>query len=126
MPDRGRRALLLAISVGVVSSAVVGLLLVPVPRPFAFRGTLVTGFAGSCPGLETADGASVAYSWVAPVSVQFSVVSCATNALVSLSVGVHGSGSFVSTGGVYRFGTDCPSGPCVAANVSGTISEPIL
>ncbi len=101
-----------------------GLVLVPVPQPFIMLNTAVYDLE-PCGGIYTEAGTVVSVQWSAPSNTTLLILSCSSDWYTSQS-GTSGSGSFVSSGGLYEFGASCPSGPCVLANVQGRYIGPIL
>jgi hypothetical protein len=126
MLSRKRRRLIAGISVGVAASAFLVLTLVPVPQLFVMHGAALYDLEPTCAGIDTAQGTSVSFHWSAPSLIIFLVVSCSANQIAYQGNGTSGLGTFVSVGGVYEFGASCPEGPCVAADVYGIFTGPIL
>ncbi len=125
--SRKRATWVVLLSVGIAAAALLALMLVPVPQQFSLRGAAIYDLQLSCPGVDTARGATVSFHWSAASSTNFFVVSCSLNQVVYTGNGSQGSGSFVSAGGVYEFGSGCPGpGPCYPADVSGRYTEPLL
>jgi hypothetical protein len=124
-----RRRLLAVIAVCVAFAVSVLLLFVlPVQQHFSFTNAAIYDPNTTCsPGVATTRGTTVSFHWSAPSPITFFVVHCSGSYDVPYSGnGTSGSGSFVSSGGVYQFGASCPEGPCVGANVSGRYTGPLL
>ena len=113
-------------TVGGVSALVI-LSYLPVPRSFTMHDVGVYDLETTCSGILTIKGTSVTFQWWAPRSIEFGAWSCSANHIVYEANGTNGSGTIVSIGGAYEFGTICAPGPsCVLANVSGTYTGPWL
>jgi hypothetical protein len=122
-----RPALVVLVSVGIATAALLALMLVPVSQQFSLRGVAIYDLQFSCPGIDTTRGTTVYFHWSAASPTSFFVVSCSLNQVVYSGNGSQGWGSFVSAGGVYEFGSGCPGpGPCYPADVSGSYTEPLL
>jgi hypothetical protein len=103
------------------------LVIVPVPQHFVMHEVAVYDLETTCSGILTTKGTTVSFQWSAPTYISFGAWSCSANSIVYWGNGTSGSDSFVSQGGVYSFGTICsPTGPCWAANVSGSYTGPLL
>jgi hypothetical protein len=105
--------------------------LVPVPHNFTMHGAAIFDPNTSCSvdrpnTIDTTGGTNVDFHWSAPSPTIFFVVSCSANQVAYTGNGTNGSGAFVSAGGVYQFGSSCPEGPCIEADVSGSFTGPIL
>jgi hypothetical protein len=124
-PSRRRWAIAL-VAAAVAAGTVLVLALVPVPQQFSFRGAAIYDLQTSCAGVDTTRGTTVSFHWSTPSPTYFFVVSCSANDVAYEGNGTQGTGSFVSVGGVYEFGASCPEGPCVAADVSGSYTGPLL
>jgi hypothetical protein len=124
---RRRPAIVVLVSVGIVAAALAALIVVPVPQQFSLRGVAIYDLQVSCPGVDTTQGTTVNFHWSAASSTGFAVVSCSANQVVYEGNGTAGSGSFVSVGGVYEFGSTCPGPePCYPADVTGSFTSPLL
>ncbi len=122
-----RRHLVVGISAGVVAATFLVLILLPVPRAFTMDGAAIYDLEPTCTGIATTSGTTVTFHWSAGGRTYFFVVSCSAGEVAYQSNGTQGSGSFVSTGGVYEFGSSCPGpGPCFPADVVGTYTGPLL
>ena len=126
-PVRRRRSFVVGIAVVVALAGSLALVLVPVPQQFSLHEVAVYDLEIGCGGVFTAQGTTVSFHWSAPALISFGAWSCSANQMVYWGNGTSGSGSFVSPGGVYEFGTICPPmGSCWPANVSGAYTAPIL
>jgi hypothetical protein len=122
-----RRRVTVAGSVSVAVAAFLTLALVPVPQHFALREVAVHDLETTCTGIFASAGTRVTFDWSAPSNISFGAWSCAADSIVYWGNGTGGAGGFTSGGGVYEFGSICPgTGPCVAGNVSGTYTSPLL
>jgi hypothetical protein len=104
--------------------------LVPVHQSFTMHDKAVFDLETTCSGIDTLWGTSISFHWSAAANISFGVWSCSANWLTYMANGTGGSGSLVSRGGVYEFGTACPPtaipSNCVGANVSGNYTRPLL
>jgi hypothetical protein len=127
-----RRVKIVCVAGAVAIATFLVLVLFPVPQHFVMRGAAIYDPNTSCAvgypdTIDTTPGTIVNFRWSAPSSIIFFVQQCG-----SLSPGpfegngTSGSGSFLAIGGVYQFGASCPEGPCVAADVSGSYTGPLL
>jgi len=114
--------------IAIVACAAIGVaILVPVPQTFSMHGVAIYDLEMDCPGIYTTQGTTVTFHWSAASSTGFAVVSCSANQVVYEGNGTTGSGSFVSVGGVYEFGSTCPGPePCYPADVTGSFTSPLL
>jgi len=126
MLRKRRWFLVTGLAAGTAIAVFLFLVLVPVPQHFTMHGAAIYDPNWSCTGIDTTKGTTVSFSWSAPSPIVFFVVSCTANDVAFEGNGTSGSGSFVSVGGVYQFGASCPEGPCVAADVSGSFTGPLL
>ncbi len=126
-PPRRQRAL-------IVASATVGsilyllfLTLFPIPQSFTIGNAAIYDLQTVSPGIDTVAGTVVHFHWSTASPTVFFVVSCSAQQVPYEGNGTHGSGTFVSVGGVYEFGSSC-AGPytCYPARVEGTYSGPLL
>lgn len=99
---------------------------VPFPHTFSMSNVAIYDLDPDCTGISTLAGTSVSFVWHAPSFTGFAVVSCSTNQVPYEGGGTNGSGTFVSAGGVYEFGSLCPEGPCAPADVVGTYTGAAL
>jgi len=103
------------------------LVLVPVPQHFTMDGAAIYDLQTTCPGIPTTQGTSVTFHWSASGFTYFASVRCSENQVVYQANGTSGSGTFVSAGGVYEFGSLCPGPlPCYPATVTGSYTGPLL
>jgi hypothetical protein len=115
------------VCVAVAAATLVALVVVPVPQAFTMHDAAIYDLETDCPGIYTSPGTVVSFHWSAGSFTYFFVVSCSANDEVYYANGTSGSGSFISSGGIYEFGGSCPSSLfCVPANVSGTYTGPII
>jgi len=118
------------VPIAAVAVAVAVLLLlgtVPVRQHFTLREAAIYDPNVTCsPGVGPTKGTTVDFHWSAPSKITFFTISCKLNEVVYSAEGTNGSGSFVSVGGFYQFGASCPEGACVEANVTGTLTAPLL
>lgn len=117
------RLIIVVVSVG---SVLAFFYTVPFHQPFGMAGVAIYDLQQSCAGISTVAGTSVNFVWHAPAFTYFAVVSCSENTVAYEGNGTSGSGTFVSTGGIYEFGSLCAAGPCVPADVIGTYTGPTL
>jgi hypothetical protein len=126
-PHRRQRTL-------IVAGAIVGsilylffLTLFPIPQAFTLENAAIYDLQTVCPGIDTVAGTAVHFQWSTAAPMIFFVVSCSAQQVAYEGNGTHGSGTFVSVGGVYEFGSSC-AGPytCYPARVVGTYSGPLL
>lgn len=125
MLTQRRRRFVIGISVGVAVATFLVLTLVPIPHTFSLQGAVIPDVY-SCTGLAPAQGTTVSFHWSAGGITYFGVVSCSSGQVVYRANGTQGSGAFVSDGGMYDFGSLCPSGPCNPSDVAGTYTGPLL
>jgi hypothetical protein len=118
----------------IVAGAAVGsvvylmfLTLFPIPQAFTLDNAAIYDLQTACPGIDTVAGTAVHFHWSTAAPVIFFVVSCSAQQVPYEGNGTSGSGTFVSEGGVYEFGSSC-AGPyiCYPARVEGTYSGPLL
>ena len=122
-----RRAWLLVICVGVALALLVAMAVTPVPQSFTLHSVAIYDLQFDCPGVMIPSGSSVSFHWSAGGPTAFFVVGCSANREYYVGNGTSGSGSFVSTGGVYEFGSGCPGpSPCYPADVTGTYTGPLI
>ncbi|HTS32781.1 MAG TPA: hypothetical protein VMI55_02440 [Thermoplasmata archaeon] len=115
------------VCVAVAVATLVALVVVPVPQGFTMHDAAIYDLETDCPGIYTSPGTVVSFHWSAGSFTYFFVVGCPANEEVYDANGTSGSGSFISSGGIYEFGGSCPSSLfCVPANVSGTYTGPII
>lgn len=127
MLPKKRRLFVIGVCVGVAAATLLVLTLVPVPRTFTMHGAAIYDLQTTCPGIDTTRGTAVNFHWSAGGPTYFYVVCCSANRAIYQANGTQGSGSFVSVGGVYEFGSACPGpGPCYPADVYGTYTGPLL
>ena len=132
MWSRKRRIAVAGIAAGIAVATFLVLVLVPVPQHFTMHGAAIYDPNTSCAvgysnTIDTTIGTSVNFHWSAPSSITFFAVKCSSTYDVPyVGNGTSGSGTFISDGGVYQFGASCPEGSCVAADVSGSYTGPIL
>jgi hypothetical protein len=120
-----RRVLIAGVASAAAVATVVILAVVPVPQHFSTHGAAIYDLQ-PCSGIETTIGTSVTFHWSAPSPIYFFVVSCSASQVAYEGNGTDGSGSLVSVGGAYEFGASCPEGTCVPADVSGSLTGPLL
>ncbi len=123
---RKRRVAIAGAALGAALTITLAMALVPVPQHVTLDGAAIYDLQTTCPGIYVTPGTAVTFHWSTPSTNYFFVVSCSANQLVYEGNGTSGSGTFVSTGGVYEFGASCPEGPCVAADVSVNYTSPLL
>jgi hypothetical protein len=131
LPKR-KRLVIIGLAVGVTAAVISALVLVPVPQHFTMHGAAIYDPNTSCAvgysnTIDTTIGTSVNFHWSAPSWITFFAVKC--NSIYDVPYvgnGSSGSGTFISEGGVYQFGASCPEGACVAADVSGSYTGPVL
>lgn len=127
-----KRLVIIGTAVGITAVVISSLILVPVPQHFVIQGAAIYDPNTSCAlgfpnTIDTTSGTSVNFHWSAASSITFFAVKCYSIYDVPyIGNGTGGSGTFVSQGGVYQFGASCPEGPCVAADVSGSYTGPVL
>lgn len=118
----------------IVASATVGsilnllfLTLFPIPMAFTLENAAIYDLQMICPGIDPVAGTVVHFHWSTSSPTVFFVVSCSAQQVAYEGNGTHGSGTFVSVGGMYEFGSSC-AGPytCYPAWVAGTYSGPLL
>ncbi|HTT17138.1 MAG TPA: hypothetical protein VMH49_07285 [Thermoplasmata archaeon] len=99
-----------------------------VRQQFVFHDAAIYDLSRSCaPAIDAARDTVVSFHWSTPAPTIFFVVGCGGSTGVPYEGnGSSGSGAFVSAGGWYKFGASCPEGPCIAANVSGSFTGPLL
>ena len=114
--------------IAIAACAAIGVaILVPIPQSFSMHEAAIYDLEMGCPGIYTTQGTTVTFHWSAASSTGFAVVSCSANQVVYEGNGTVGSGSFVSVGGVYEFGSTCPGPePCYPADVTGSFTSPLL
>lgn len=128
-PTKRHLALPLGVSAVALVTAFATLTIVPLHQSFTMHDVAVYDLEMTCSGIDTVKGTSVHFQWWAASTISFGAWSCSANRIVYDESGTNGSGAFTSIGGVYEFGTVCPPvgpPPCVAANVSGTYTGPLL
>ncbi|MCI4319178.1 MAG: hypothetical protein L3K23_03470 [Thermoplasmata archaeon] len=129
-----RRLVIVGIVIAVALTTFLAFALVPVRQQFTLRGTAIYDPNSACQGIhsvycsevDTTQGTTLVFHWSAPTPITFFVVSLSANQEAYDGNGSSGSGSLVSVGGFYQFGAACPEGPCVAADVSGSFTGPLL
>jgi hypothetical protein len=121
-----RRVKIVSVAGAIAVATFLVLVLVPVPRHFAMRNVSVSDDEVGCTGFLTSRGTTVSFQWSAPSYISFGAWSCSANWIVYCGNGTNGSDSFVSQGGVYEFGAICGYGYCLAANVAGSYTGPLL
>jgi len=119
-------AILLSIGAGIAIP--LALILVPVPQPFSIQGAEIPDLWTTCPGISPTPGTVVHFTWSASNFTWFAAVGCTAGGGIAYEGnGTSGSGTFVASGGAYRFGSLCPGGgPCYPADVHGTFTGPLL
>ena len=126
---RRRGLVILAIAIAIAVAAILALGVIPVKHQYFLSEAAVNDLETTCTGILTSPGSVVSFHWSAPSTISFGAWSCSANHIVYQGNGTNGTGTFTSIGGVYEFGTICPSlsaPPCVPANVSGTYTGPLL
>jgi hypothetical protein len=127
MMSRKRRIVMVGAAASVAVATLLALVLVPVPQHFSMHGVAIYDLQTACTGIDASQGTTVYFHWSAAGWTDFFVLSCSANQVVFAGNGTQGSGTFVSTGGVYEFGSACPGPePCYPADVSGTYTGPLL
>lgn len=126
MFPKRRRRLAVGLSLGIVVATVLVLTLVPIPQTFSMHNAVIPDLY-SCTGLRPTQGTTVNFHWSTAGFTDFYVVSCSVNEAVYQANGTQGTGSFVSDGGMYDFGSGCPGpGSCYPAEVTGSYTGPLL
>jgi hypothetical protein len=121
-----RRAFVALAGAGIACEVLLTMVFFPVPQLFAFHDAAIYDPNDTCaPDIEATAGSTVSFQWSAPAPTGFWVVKCPEGPVVYYAYGTGGSDKFVSTGGVYQFGSSCPM-ECVPANVDGSFVGPVL
>lgn len=119
----------LGASAVVLLAVLATLALAPIHESFTMHDLKIRDAEATCSGIDTVKGTTVSFQWWAASNVTFGAWSCSANALAYSATGTNGSGSLVSHGGLYEFGTACaPAGnpTCVGSNITGSYSGPFL
>jgi hypothetical protein len=96
---------------------------VPVPPHFTLPNSAIYDVDSSCsPGIDRTKGTWGNFHWTAASEIDFFTLSCRPHQIGYAANGTSGSGSFVSVGGFFEFGSACPTGACGVANLSGTFT----
>jgi len=130
---RKRQAMIVGLTVAIAAVITLALAVLPIPQQFNMTGAVVDNPDPLCTGIFAAQGTTVNFDWSSGgVIITFIALDCSTSLSVYDATGTNGSGSFVSTGAVYQFGSLCsdyveqPIGSgCHTADVTGNYSSPI-
>ncbi len=119
-------AILLSVAVDIAIPS--ALILLPVPQPFSLHGAEIHDLWTTCPGISPTPGTTVHFTSSTSNFTWFAAVNCSAGGGIAYEGdGTSGSGSFVASGGAYRFGSLCPGdGTCSPADVHGTFTGPLV